>query len=466
MSIRSRLKQILYYFKLAYWNAKGIQHHFAIERTVNNLRSRRNLSASKNKNQKTKIAFVTTWYGKDISGGAETECYLLSHGLAGQYPDLDIAVLTTTLEDFSTDWNRIVHKQGIETDGLISVHRFDPLTPDRKLWSMLNHLKLSTGNTDALFKTMSSPMTVAEEAYFIKHMMYAPSLFQHLASNYHHFDFFIFIPYMFAPTAVGARIVREKSIIIPCLHNERHAFQRTYKKIMENSCANLFHVKAEKRLAEQIFKLEPKRQILLGEQVDNRPSQGIGQRFTEKYKIKTPYILFAGRKTEGKNLRLLVDFFRRFRTESGTVNLVILGKGELNYPNEPQIHDVGFVSVQDKYDAMAGALALVQPSTNESFSIVMMESWLQETPVIVSGHCEVTKDHCDDSGGGFYFFNYDDFRRHLLVLLENPQLRTSMALKGKKYVVENYSPEKILTKFHSVLLSLSARQPAFNGPPE
>ena len=54
-------------------------------------------------------------------------------------------------------------------------------------------------------------MTVAEEAYYIKHMMYAPSLFQHLALNYHHFDFFIFIPYMFAPTAVGARIVRENA---------------------------------------------------------------------------------------------------------------------------------------------------------------------------------------------------------------------------------------------------------------
>ena len=96
---------------------------------------------------------------------------------------------------------------------------------------------------------------------------------------------------------------------------------------MENSCANLFHVKAEKRLAERIFQLEPRKQILLGEQVDTHPGQGIGQRFTEKYKIKTPYILFAGRKTEGKNLPLLVDFFRRFRTENGTVNLVILGKG-------------------------------------------------------------------------------------------------------------------------------------------
>ena len=145
MSIRSRLKQTLYCFKLAYWNAKGIQHHFAIERTVNKLRSRRNLSASKTNNSKTQIAFVTTWYGKDISGGAEAECYLLSHGLAEQYSDLDIAVLTTTLQDSSTDWNRIVHKPGIETDGLISVHRFDPLTPDRKLFSMLNHLKLKYG---------------------------------------------------------------------------------------------------------------------------------------------------------------------------------------------------------------------------------------------------------------------------------------------------------------------------------
>jgi alcohol dehydrogenase (cytochrome c) len=38
-----------------------------------------------------------------------------------------------------------------------------------------------------------------------------------------------------------------------------------------------------------------------------------------------------------------------------------------------------------KYDAYAGANLLCQPSLHESFSIVLMEAWLAETPVLVDG---------------------------------------------------------------------------------
>ena len=55
--------------------------------------------------------------------------------------------------------------------------------------------------------------------------------------------------------------------------------------------------------------------------------------------------------------------------------------------------DLGFVPIQDKYDAYAAAELLCQPSKHESFSYVIMESWLCERPVLVLSliHISTTK---------------------------------------------------------------------------
>ena len=47
---------------------------------------------------------------------------------------------------------------------------------------------------------------------------------------------------------------------------------------------------------------------------------------------------------------------------------------------QPHILDVGFVSEQEKHEAMAGAVAFIHPSVNESLGIVLLEAWLARTP--------------------------------------------------------------------------------------
>ena len=59
--------------------------------------------------------------------------------------------------------------------------------------------------------------------------------------------------------------------------------------------------------------------------------------------------------------------------------------------SEKTSDDLGFVDIQDKYDITAAATLLCQPSKNESFSIVIMESSLCGRPVLVHEACEVTK---------------------------------------------------------------------------
>ena len=80
---------------------------------------------------RTHIAFVSTWYGKSLGSGAETECYQLAHGLANTYPDLDVSVLSTTLQSFNSDWNKPFHKEGKCKEDKVTLYRFHPQKNNR-----------------------------------------------------------------------------------------------------------------------------------------------------------------------------------------------------------------------------------------------------------------------------------------------------------------------------------------------
>ena len=103
---------------------------------------------------------------------------------------------------------------------------------------------------------------------------------------------------------------------------------------------------------------------------------------------------------------------------------------------------------------MAGALAFCHPSVNESFGIVLLESWLAGTPGLVHARSEVLKYQCQKSGGGLWFKSYPEFEEELLLLLDNPALREKMGAAGRKYVQETYSWEKVGQRFFEGLDSL------------
>lgn len=399
-----------------------------------------------------RLCFITTWYGPNISGGAEAECYGLVQGLARRFPELTVEVVTTTLRDFSSSWTEPVHKPGRQVEDRIVVHRFHPSPWHSPLFAPINDQQLCSGDTAKLHQSHRSPLTRGQEAYYLRTMVYSEGLLQFLGHHRFEYDLFIGIPYMFAPVALGLEVVRERSVVIPCLHDERHIFLRKYRQLLEQSRANLFHVRSEMRLAESVYHLRPNRQHLIGEQVDTSTPRGNGAAFAARHQLTRPYILYAGRKIAGKNLPLAVEYFRQYAAKHPhRLQFVMIGSGDLHYSGDDDIRDLGFVSPQDKLDAMAGCLALFQPSALESFSIVIMEAWLQGAPVLVNAECAVTRDHCEDSGGGFVLASYSDFERACDALLDSPSLREQMATRGAKYCRQTYSPDRVLDRVHQVL---------------
>ena len=122
------------------------------------------------------------------------------------------------------------------------------------------------------------------------------------------------------------------------------------------------------------------------------------------------------------------------------------------------ILDLGFLPVQDKYDAYAAASIFCNPSANESFSLVIMESWLCETPVLVNEKCAVTKNFACEAAGGLYFKDYADFEGAVNYLLDNEEIANTMAKNGKKYVQTNFAWDTIVEKYYNFFEEIAEKE--------
>ena len=85
-----------------------------------------------------------------------------------------------------------------------------------------------------------------------------------------------------------------------------------------------------------------------------------------------------------------------------------------------RVHDLGFLEEADVANAFAAAAAYVQPSTNESFSRTIMESWLAGTPVLAAAGSDVLRWHCERSGGGLTFADEFELAQCLSFLAAAP----------------------------------------------
>lgn len=382
--------------------------------------------------QKNKIAFVVPWFGVDIPGGAEN----LTKDLVRHLKTLfDVSILTTCVKDFHSDWNHNFWKPGEYEEMGAKVLRFPVRKRDTAHFDLINAKLMK-----------HEPVSSNEEEVFIRECVRSVALNSFLEKNIQAYDFFLYIPYMFGTTYYGIAITDARSILIPCLHDESYAYMGIYKKMFDKAGKIFFNVPSERILAEKLFPNNKEKFYTVGAGVSEVPPIH-PKKFRKKYNIDH-FILYAGRKDTTKNVPELISFFDRYQREvDPSLKLVLIGSAKLDLLGNKNIIDLGFVSVEDKYDAMVDALCLCQPSLNESFSIVMMESWLCEKPVLVHGDCVATRDHCDRANGGLYFNDYHTFSECLRFLKMHPQKAHVLAMNGKKYVLKNYTWDTVIQNY-------------------
>lgn len=388
---------------------------------------------------KWRIAVVVQRYGEEVNGGAE----LHARELAEQLQVLgDVHAFTTCALDYTT-WENVYPPGDTRLNG-VHVHRF-PVDRPRN-WS---RSRRKTG------RLLNSEHTVFEEIAWIREQgPYSTPLLQALQDAYTHFDYFIFSTYMYAPTFFGLPLVSDKAILVPNAHDDKFLTLPAFRPIFHLPRAIVFHTYPEKQLVNTVTHNDSVRQLVAGIGIDV-PDAASAARFRQKYGIEDDFLLYTGRIHESKNVPELLAHFQRFRQEyRAPLKLLLTGKSHLPLPQDPGIVHLGFVPEQDKFDAMCAASLLVMPSRFESLSIVILESWLMEVPVLVNGECEVLKHQCRQSNGGLYYTSYDEFAAALRILLADPHLRRRMGQQGERFVRERYRWETIVAKYRALFKEL------------
>jgi glycosyltransferase involved in cell wall biosynthesis len=387
--------------------------------------------------RRLRACFVTPWYGKDIPGGAEAEARRTAQNLAAA--GVEVSVFTTCISGLGADWDHGQFPPGETREAGVRVVRFPTERRNPNRFNLLNAQVMS-----------GAALGDGEEREFFTNMIHSPALLKHLAAHPEAGPFF-FIPYLFTTSVLGPLVHPAKSVLIPCLHDEGYARMKMVRRAFESARAIAFHVPAERALAASLYDLSRTEPLILGEGIDTGWSADAG-RFRRKYGIEGPFLLYAGRKDPGKNTPLLVQYFLRYladRGGAGGLKLLLIGNLPAMIPpaGRDTVIDLGFVDLQDKYDAYAAAEVFVQPSLMESFSIVIMEAWLAGTPVLVHSGCAVTRGHAEASGGGLHFADYPHFAECLNLLLSRADLRERMAAAGRAYVLDNYAWPRVTARY-------------------
>jgi glycosyltransferase involved in cell wall biosynthesis len=169
----------------------------------------------------------------------------------------------------------------------------------------------------------------------------------------------------------------------------------------------------------------------------------IDTKMREPQSTAVPYLLYCGRVDPNKGCRELFEYFMTFKkTHPSKLRLVITGKDDMPVPEHEDIEFRGFVSAEEKFRLMAGAMLFVTPSPNESFSIVTLEAMAQTTPVLANSASTVLADHIKDSGAGYVYSDYQSFA-NALNELSNKERLTKIGSMGRDYVLSKYQTEQI-----------------------
>ena len=384
----------------------------------------------------TKVAFVVQRYGLEVNGGAELLCRQVAERMAKYW---DVEVLTTCAIDYMTWQNE--YPPGPTTVNGITVQRF-PVDVPRDV---------------AAFNQLSDSVLVgragrdAELQWMKAQGPFSSALLDYLQHHHQTYDWFIFFTYLYASTFFGLPLVADRSILVPAAHDEPPIYLEIFRDLFCLPKALIFSTTEEQDFVNQHFGTQHILQDVVGIGVEAPPDVS-AERFLTQYAEELEgreFILYAGRVDASKGCRQLCSHFMRFREDvpAHPLKLVLLGSQAMELPPHPDILALGFVSDQDKYDAIAAAQVVMLPSPYESLSIVALEAWQQGKPVLANGTCAVLRGQCKRSNGGLWYDNYAEFQETLSLLLKESWLRQRLGATGRSFVQRCYNWAAIEAKY-------------------
>lgn len=386
-----------------------------------------------------RVTFVVQRYGEEVLGGAESLARQVAERLT---PYANVVVLTTCALEYTT-WENIL-PPGKSTLNGVQIQRFPVVAPRRKDFDQLSA------------RLFGQPHTFDEELEWLYAQgPWSPALLEAIVQARQATDVFIFFTYIYYPTALGLRLVSDKALLVPTAHDEPAIYFNIYRALFHAPRAILYNTDEERAFVEAQFGNAYVHNVIAGLGVET-PTQTSPERFRRKLELSGPYFLYLGRIVESKGCDELLYFYQRFSARCpGAASLVLLGKKEMSLPPMPGLIYGGFVSEQEKFDAIAGATAVIVPSRYESLSMIALEAWAMGRPVVTTVHGRVVSGMCRRSNGGLYYRTADEFAEILHLLLENPALAKQLGLQGRRFVAETYAWNVVIEKYRAMLAYVS-----------
>lgn len=397
-----------------------------------------------------KICFVVQRSGLEVNGGAEVLARQLAEKTA-LLTEHEVEIATTKAIDYVT-WRNEYTADTEELNGVL-IRRF-PVEQERDQdkFNKFTEKMLAAGDDIAVqeeWMAMQGPKT--------------PALISWLSENKDNYDCFIFMTYLYYTTYYGLKAVGDKAIFIPTAHEEWPIHLKMFEEMFRKPKFYYYNTIEEKILVNKLFpftKDYPDNNGTGGAGVDV-PSEVSASAFREKFKIDGDFMVYVGRIDENKCCPELFTYFREYkkRNPESDIKLVLMGKEIIEVPKADDIISLGFVSEEDKYNAIAACKFLVLPSKFESLSIVVLEAMCLGRPVLVSGQCEVLVGHCIRSNAGLYYMNYYEFEGSVRYYQQHPDICDAMGRNGITYVDGNYSWEGIIGRLDKIVREYFSAQP-------
>ena len=378
-----------------------------------------------------KIAFVCVNYGHEAIGGAQLFAKKIAEKLTAYF---EVEVLASQSIDYETRKN--YYDNIPETINGVLVKRF-PVDKERTNVFYKIHEKFLQDKYNDCY----------DDDWVENVGPHSPELIDYIKEHKDDYKAFLFVTYEYYHTLRGLPLVKEKSILIPTSHKCDYIEHSLFFKIFNMPKAIVYLTEEEKEMCNTIFHNHYISDKVMGVGIDVAKNINLDD-FKKKNKLDN-YIIYIGRIHNSKNCSSLFENFIEYKEKNAESNLklVLIGHNQMEVPNHKDIIELGFLTEEEKFDALAGADLLVLPSKYESLSMVVLEAMAVKTPVLVNSECAVLKGHCDKSNGGFYYKTYEEFENILNFYNKYPNIYNYMKENAHKYVCENYNWESIINGY-------------------
>jgi len=392
---------------------------------------------------------VSPRYGTEVVGGAERLARMLALSLHGA--GWDVEVLTTCARDAATWRNR--EPAGESSDEGVRVRRF-PVRMARRpgLFHQFSRgfFRLPPGaRPETLWALAQGPWSPGlVEA--VRTMPPLPTLF---------------LPYLYHPTLRGLPACPGPRLLMPAAHDELPLRLCSVAEAVAAADALWYATDEERELVERAHPAAAGKPWAVGNVGIDAPvaAQLDPGRFRAAHAAElgeAPYLLYGGRVATGKGMEDLLDGLRLLHRHRGDVRLVLTGEAGALTPPGDGVVPVGRLDEASRWDALAGAAAVVVPSFHESLSLLALEAWAVGRPVLANAASPVLLGQVQRSRGGVAYRGAEELAQAAADLLAGPDVATSLGQSGQRYVEQTYRWELVHARLEGLIAQATAASAA------